>query len=247
VSSPQNESSARDGDPAAGPETGQSAPPAPATQPPGARTRWKVAKDGGTVFRRGTPVVAWWAWVIFAAYGTIQVIVTDHDYFSVELTAGLLAVTAIVYACSLRPSVIANDEAVYVCNPYRDHRVGWGGLNGVYLGDSVELSCARHAPQKDKTIYCWALYSTRRARLRAEMRAERNRRLGSAARRAPVEADRLARQDEVQLMAAELGRRSTDAKLRGAPADVLQSTWARLPLACLLLPAAALVGLLLAG
>jgi hypothetical protein len=246
VSSPQDEASARDGEPTA---REYAAPTMAAAAPPvaGPCRPWKAAADGGTVFRRGAPFVVWWVWVIFAAYGTIQVVVADHDYFSVELTAALLAVTAIAYACLLRPRVIANDEAVYVYNPYRDHRVRWGGLNGVYLGDSVELSCARPAPKKDKTIYCWALYSSRRARLRTRLRTERYGGTSGAARRAHTEAERLARQDEVQLMAADLGRRSTDAKLRGAPAAVLQSTWAWLPLTYLLVPAALLLGLLLAG
>jgi hypothetical protein len=213
---------------------------------PRLQTPWKSATDGRTVFRRGTPFIVWWIWVIVAAYGIVQVVVSDHDYFSLELTAGLVAVTGLVYACTLRPQVIADDDAIYIYNPYRDHRVGWGGLNGVYLGDSVELRCARRPARKDKTIYCWALYSGRRARLRSQVRAERHARMGSITRRTPTPAEHLATQDAVQLMAAELGRRSTDAQQRGAPAAVLESVWAWLPLGCLLVPAAALLALVLA-
>lgn len=198
------------------------------------------------MFRRGTPFVVWWIWVIVAVYSIVQVVAADHNYFSLELTAGLLAVTGLVYACTLRPRVIADDEAVYVYNPYRDHRVGWGGLKGVYLGDSVELSCARQAPKKDKTIYCWALYSSRRGRIRSQLRAERNARLNTITRRAQTPAEQLAAQDAVQLMATELGRRSKDAQQSGARAAVVESAWAWLPLGCLLVPAAALLALLLA-
>lgn len=213
----------------------------PSLQPP-----WKSAADGRTVFRRGTPFVVWWIWVIITAYAIVQVLVADHDYFSLELTAGLLAVTGLVYACALRPRVSADDGGIHVCNPYRDHRIGWGGLNAVYLGDSVELSCARSAQKKDKTIYCWALYSSRSGRVRSQLRTERHAKMSRVTRRAPTAAEQLARQDAVQLMAAELGRRSTDARQRGAPAAVLESAWAWLPLGCLLVPAAALLALVLA-
>lgn len=257
MSSPQQEPEARPAAPARATmptATGPVQPPHVQTMPaglaPGGRPRfappWKAAADGRTVFRRGTPFVVWWIWVVVAVYAIMQVVVADHDYFSLELTAGLLAVTALVYACTLRPQVIADDQAVQVSNPYRDHRVGWGGLAGVYLGDSVELNCARPAPKKNKTIYCWALYSSRRARLRSHLRTERHARMGTITRRAPTPAEHLATQDAVQLMAAELGRRSTDAQEAGAPAAVLESTWAWLPLACVLVPAAVLLALVLA-
>jgi Bacterial PH domain len=213
---------------------------------PGLRAPWKPAADGRAVFRRGTPFVVWWIWVIVAVYTIIQVVVADHDYFSLELTAGLLAITGLVYACTWRPRVVADDETVRVSNPYREHRIGWGGLTSVYLGDSVELCCARPAPKKDKTIYCWALYSSRRGRMRSQLRTERHARMGTITRRAPTAAEQLVTQDPVQLMAAELGRRSTDAQELGAPAAVLESAWAWLPLALLLVPSAALLALVLA-
>lgn len=211
-------------------------------------TPWKTAADGRTIFRRGTPFVLWWVWVAFAIYNLAQIAIPDHDYFSLEFTAGLLAVTAVMYACTVRPRVLADEEGVLVLNPYRDHRVRWGALTGVYLGDSVEFGCVRPAPQKEKTIYCWALYSGRRSRLKNRMRAdrERSRRYGSRTiRGAQVEAADLARKDFVQLMAAEIGRRSTDARQRGVPDAVLESSWAWWPLVYFLVPAALLLGLLL--
>lgn len=223
--------------------------------PAGDRLPWKAATDGRTVFRRGTPFVVWWAWVVFAVFNVVQVAIPDHDYFSFELAAGLLAVTAIVYATALRPRVVTDEDGVSVQNPFRDHRIRWGALNAVYLGDSVEFSCARPAPRKDKTIYCWALYSARRSRMRARLRAERGRggglfavssRRPAISSRAPAEAQELAKQDPVQLMAAEIGRQTTEAKQRGAPAAVLESAWAWWPLAYLLVPAALLLGLVLA-
>jgi Bacterial PH domain len=233
-------------DVASAPGFGQ-AGPVPGTGT-GQRTPWKAGADGRTVFRRGTPFVVWWVWVAFAIFNLAEIAIPDHDYFSLEFTAGVLLVTAVMYACTLRPRVLAGDDGVTVLNPFQDHRIRWGALNGVFLGDSVELGCARPAPKKEKTVYCWALYSGRRSRLKAQVRSERGRGRvygAGAARRAQAEAQDLARQDIVQLMAAEIGRRSTAAKERGVPDAVLESTWAWLPLVYVVVPAALLIGLVL--
>ena len=214
--------------------------------PPGSaatKQPWRASADGKAVFRRGTPLVLWWLWVAFAVFNIIDVAVPDHDYFSFELTAGLLAVTGIMYACALRPRVVADDDAVYVYNPYRDHVARWGAVNGVHLRDSVELTCVRPTPKKDKIIYCWALYSARRSRRRAELRAERQQaRLPGR----PTSDFGGLRPDPVNLMAAELGRRSAAARQDASPQASLQSRWAWPSVACALVPALALLALILA-
>jgi len=209
-----------------------------------ARLPWKATAEGMAVFRRPAPLLLFWLWVAFALFNLFDVAVPDHDYFSLKLAAGLLAVTAIVYACALRPRVTADDEAVHVYNPYRDHLVRWGAVNGVYLGDSVELSCALPGRKSERTIYCWALYTGRRSRRRAELRAERHE--ARVTGRTQAEISELRQLDAVRLMAAELGRRSKAAQQRGAPEAVIESSWAWLPLAYLLVPAAALLALILA-
>jgi len=205
---------------------------------------WRAAADGKAVLRRGGPLALWWLWVAFAAFNFVDVAVRDHDYFSYELTAGLLVVTAVVYACALRPRVVADNEAVRVYNPYRDHLVRWGALNGVFLGDSVELACARPSPKKDQTIYCWALYSGRRSRRRGQLRAER--REARVTWRTAAEISEHKQPDAVNLIAAELGRRSADARQRGVPPATIESRWAWLPVAYLLVPAGLLLALVLA-
>lgn len=236
---------------AAGPEVSTAAgyaQPAPPATGAAQRPPWKAGADGRTVFRRGTPFVVWWVWVAFAIFNLAEIAIPDHDYFSLEVTAGVLVVTGIMYACTLRPRVLADDDGVVVLNPFQDHRIRWGALNGVYLGDSVELGCARRAPKKEKTVYCWALYSGRRSRFKSQLRSERGRARiygAGAARRAQAEAQQLAQQDIVHLMAGEIGRRSTAAKDRGVPGAVLESAWAWLPLVYVLVPAALLVGLVL--
>jgi hypothetical protein len=209
-----------------------------------ARRPWKTTDDGTTVFRRPGPLVLFWLWIAFALFNFFDVAVRDHDYFSLELTAGLLAVTGVVYACTLRPRVTADADAVHVYNPYRDHVAPWGAVNGVYLGDSVELTCARPGPKSAWTIYCWALYSGRRSRLRGQLRSERQQTRLMGRGQGEIREPRLP--DAAQLMATELGRRSTAARESGVPEAVVSSSWAWLPVAYLLAPAAALLLLILA-
>lgn len=208
---------------------------------------WKTTPDGKTIFRRLGPLVIWWAWVAFVLFNVADVIVPHHDYFSLELAAGLLAVTGVAYACALRPVVTATDDTIMVRNPIFDHHVSWGTVSGVYLGDSVELSCTRPGSAKDKTIYCWALYSGRRSRMRAQFQrsAFRLDQFGSRAARTPVANDP-PRIDQVKLMAQELGRLATAARKRGDQVQPLRSQWAWQPIAGIVVPGLALLALLLA-
>jgi hypothetical protein len=229
-----------------GPSAGLAAPARPAGDAGVAKVPWKATNDDKTVFRRGGPLALWWIWLAFAVYNFIDVAILDHSYFSFELTAGLLTVTALMYACALRPRVVADSDGIYVYNPFRDHMVRWGAVKGVYLGDSLELSCARRQSDKDKTLYCWALYSGRRSRLKRGTRRSQARMSWRVPARASAEVQELLKQDPVQVMAAELGRRSTEARGLGAPDAILESRWAWRPLAYLLIPAAALLAFVLA-
>jgi hypothetical protein len=220
----------------------------PAGKP--ARTPWKAAADGKTVFRRETPFIIFWIWIAFVIFNVVQVIIPDHDYFSIELAAGLLTATGIAYACGFRPRVLADDDGIVVRNPLRDHLVRWGALKGIFLRDSLELACSRPEPRKDKTIYCWALYIGRSTRRRKQggggsvfgsMRTQR-----SSSSRLPDEVRELAEKDPVELMAAELSSRLELARRRSPGAAALESRTAWIPVALIVVPALAFAALLLA-
>jgi Bacterial PH domain len=206
-------------------------------------TTGKATPDGKILYRRLTSMVLWWAWLAFVVFCLVDVVIPAHSYLSVEVVAGLLTVTAFVYACAVRPRVIVDDESVLVYNPFRDHHLRWGAVRGVFLGDSIEFSCARPAPNKDKTIYCWALYTARRPRMRSQMQRSMFK-IGRSASLVNEAAD-LQRKDIVQLMAVELGRRCKDARERGTPEAVLASQWAWLPLVSTLALAGATLALIL--
>jgi hypothetical protein len=229
------------------------APARPEAAAPPVKTLGKAAADGTTVFRRPGPVIFFWVWVAFVIFNIVQVVIPDHDYFSVELAVALLGSTGLAYACGLRPRVIANDESVLVRNPLRDHLIRWGALGGVRLGESVEFACSRPEPKKDKTIYCWALYTGRSARRRmrsssgigpfGSMRGQRPR---PGSDRLPAEAVELQVKDQVELMTGELASRLEQARQRGVPAAVLESRTAWISVASIVGPAVAFAALLLA-
>ena len=210
---------------------------------PGSSNPWKETADGRTVFRRVGPIALWWVWVAFVLFNLVQLVLTGRNYFSIELAVGLLTATGIAYATTLRPRVIATLDGLEVQNPVRDHIIRWGALDGVYLGDAVELTCVRPTPGKEKTIYCWALYSGRRSRMKSQQFGVRswNRMSGRTGGTSEPPA-----RDPAQLIAAELGRRSTKAREAGTVAATLQSRWAWLPIAVICVPAAALLALIVA-
>jgi hypothetical protein len=236
--------------------TSAAAPGAP--QP---KSVWKTTADGKTIFRLIPPLVLWWAWIAFAAFNVADLVIQSHDWFSVQVTVGILAVTGIMYACALRPRVVTDAGGLIIRNPFRDYHVPWGGVAGVYLGDSVEIQCERPAPREAKTIYSWALYSPRRARARAELRvglgARRERHDLRARRRfeppdtaafgrMPAKAKEIANQHPSHVMAGELARRRDEALEGGASGGVLAGRWAWRPVAAVLIPVAGLIAVIVA-
>lgn len=208
----------------------------------GPRPLWKAKQSGAVVFRHGTPLVLWWIWVAFAVANFIDVAVIDPGLTVLKVGVGLLAVTGIAYATTLHSRVESDDQGVTVFNPLRNHRAPWGAVEGIFLGDSVEFVCHRPAPKKTKTIYSWALYSSRRSRARNQMqRGFFSTRRVEISSRAPSEAAELAKSATAQLMAAELGRLAVRARESGVPSAVLTSRWSWAPLAAIVVPIAALI------
>jgi hypothetical protein len=225
-------------------------PPAGSSQPgygtpasvAGPRPLWKAKRSGVVVFRQSTPLVFWWLWVAFAVANFIDVAVGDHGVTLLKVGVGLLAVTGIVYATTVHSRVESDDEGVTIFNPLREHRAPWGAVDGIYLGDSVEFACHRPTAKKLKTIYSWALYSSRRSRARNQIqRGFFSTRRVEISTRAPSEAADLAKTASAQLMATELGRLAVQAREQGAPNAVLTSRWSWQPLVAIVIPIVLLI------
>ena len=203
------------------------------------RTLWKARPGGRTVFRHPAPLVLWWAWVVFALVNVVYLLFDDLTINAVRGIAGLLTATGVLYACTLHSRVETDDEGVTIHNPLLDHRAPWGVVTAVTLGDSVEFACGRPAPRKTKTIYSWALYSSRRSRARRQMRGSMFPSLGQRgiSSRAPAEAADLARQQPSQIMRIELDRRAAAGRDRRPGGGELRSSVAWRPVAAVVAPA----------
>jgi hypothetical protein len=133
---------------------------------------------GREVFRSPAAVVIWWLWVLFAAGNLVDLAVQGRDHLSLVAAFVLLFVTGVVYVTTLRPRVIADTAGMTVVNPLNDHRVGWAAVSAADTTELLRVRC--EWPDGDQTrrraIYAWAVHSSRRRRVSAEMRAQRQQR-----------------------------------------------------------------------
>jgi Bacterial PH domain len=178
----------------------------------------RLLPDGRRVYRLTTPVVVWWVWVGLAVLSLGDLIIQGHDYLSVKFALGTLTVTGLVFACTLWSKVIADDDGITVRNPFRVFTIPWAAVRGIFLADSVEIQCARGPQKKDKTVYTWALSSTRRTRAKAKLhgwqweQGKRNR--PSDYGQLPGDAKELVKMSATEVMAREMAQLSENARAR---------------------------------
>jgi hypothetical protein len=197
------------------------------------------------VFRRTGPVVVWWVWLAFALFNVVDLAIQGSGHFAAVVTAVLVAVTGVVYACALRPRVIASGAGLAVKNPVRDHRIPWGAVEAVDVGDWVRVRCAP-APgaASGTTIDCWALFAPARYRRKAGRTAQT--RAFAAGPKVSDEARSLMSMTAVQAMAREMDERAQRERAAGAAGGAPAASWAWPSLAAMILPALALIVVALA-
>jgi Bacterial PH domain len=132
----------------------------------------------------------WWVWLVFAAANLADLAVqASWGHFSAVVTAILVTITGVAYACALRPRVVADEVGLTVHNPLRDYHVPWSAIRNVDGGDWVRVHCGEEADAR--TVYCWALFVPARARIKASRRTRGTwpaGLMGSTRRQARVEA-----------------------------------------------------------
>ena len=192
------------------------------------------------VFRRTGPVVFWWIWLAFALFNVVDLAIQGPGHFAVVVTAILVAVTGVVYACALRPRVIASDAGLAVKNPVRDHRIPWGAVEAVDVGDWVRVHCVP-APgaAAGQTIDCWALFAPARYRRKSGRTAQT--RAFAAGPKVSDEARSLMAMTAVQAMAKEMDERAQRERAAGAAGGAPVTSWAWPSLAAMIVPALALL------
>jgi hypothetical protein len=133
------------------------------------------------VFRSPAAVAIWWLWVLFAVGNLVDLAVQGRDHLSLVAAFILLFVTGVVYVTARRPRVIVDADGVTVVNPVGDHRVGWPAVVAADPTELLRLRC--EWPDGDRTgrraIYAWAVYSSRRRQVAADLRARRQSRRGA--------------------------------------------------------------------
>jgi len=141
----------------------------------------KKDTGGRQVFRPPAAVVIWWLWVLFALANLIDLAVQGRDHVSLVAAFILLFVTGIVFVTALRPRMIADADELTIVNPFREHRVGWATVTGADPTDLLRVRCEwpDGGGTARRAIYSWAVHSSRRRQVAAEMRARRQARPGS--------------------------------------------------------------------
>jgi hypothetical protein len=141
------------------------------------------ARQRPHTFRSPFAVAIWWLWALFAVGNLIDLAVQGRDHGSLDAAFVLLLVTGVVYTATQRPRLVADSGGLTIANPLRDHRVGWAAVVGIDAAELIRVRC--EWPLDDggtgsRAIYSWAVHSSRRRQAAARMRAQR-----PAARAAP--------------------------------------------------------------
>jgi Bacterial PH domain len=195
--------------------------------------------------------VIWWIWVVFVAANLIDLAFTGRDWYSVLVIAVLAVITGLMYAVALRPRVITDEHGITVLNPLRDHRVPWGAVSSVTVGESVQVRCGRGPGSGgEKVVHSWALYASRRTRVKKDFPGRRQFKYTAqpppSYAKLPRDAQELLRQSPADQIAAELELQARLARERGAPPGERVASWPWNAVAAVLIPGAALVIVLLA-
>ena len=210
------------------------------------RARQASPEAGREAFRLTAPVVIWWIWLVFAVANVIDLGVQAQPWFAARVSLVLLTITGAAYACAFRPRVVADEAGLAVINPVRQWRVPWAAIRQVEVRDWVRIQCAR-TPGGDatKTIECWALFATARVKRSYSRRAQDHITRSATTARLPDDARRLMSLPTVVVIARQLERRAGQAQAHGATDERVITSWAWPSIAAMLLPAVALVIILL--
>jgi hypothetical protein len=121
------------------------------------------------VYRTSGSLVAWWAWAAFAAALLVVLALGHHTHAALVTAVVVIAITGIMYACALRPRIVASDAGVTVVNPLREHVLPWSAVTQVDLKHNVRVHY--RGPAGDTIVHSWAVQSSGRSRRRHALRA----------------------------------------------------------------------------
>jgi hypothetical protein len=252
VSSSQDSHSSNGGEPSRSPD-----PPAgvtPGARPPSGTPKPRAA---GKVFRSPGAIAIWYAWLVFAALNLIDLAVRGHNHLSAVIAAVLVLITGIVFVAALRPRIIADDQTLTLRNPLRDIRVPWAAVTRIDMDEMVRVHCvvgpadpATGTAPRQRVLHVWALQSSRRSRMKAQVRARARAAEVTGGSpgfaKVPQEVRAITAQSTAARAVIELDELRSGAAERGAAAGPPDVTWSPIAAAAIVLPVllVALVSLL---
>ncbi|HEY6279167.1 MAG TPA: PH domain-containing protein [Streptosporangiaceae bacterium] len=140
----------------------------------------KPPEAGRDVYRSAGSVILWWIWAVFAVAALVDLALHGRDHLSLVLAALVLTITGVIYACALRPRVVADAGGITVLNPFRDYRMPWGAVDRVDIMGALRVHCiAPEGAAKGKIVYSWAVQASPRSVVREQGRAHRAVRRGA--------------------------------------------------------------------
>ncbi len=195
------------------------------------------------VFRSGGSFVLWWVWVVIAIVALIDLAIQAHNHSALVMAVLVVAITGAVYACALRPRIVADAGGITVENPLRDHRVPWGAVEKVDAVNAVGVHCvAAPGAGKGKTVHSWAVQSSPRSAQKAQYRARRAQARHPAGYGGyPAEAQEALRRTLAASTAHQLNERAQRERAAGAAGGQPEAQWAWAPIAAMAVPLAALI------
>jgi Bacterial PH domain len=198
-------------------------------------------------YRMRMPVIIWWVWLAFAVGNVADLAVQWHHRSSIVIAAILATCTGIAYACALRPKIVADEAGITIRNPVRDCCVPWGNVKAVDIGEAVQVHFSLPGG-KEKVYPSWALFSSSRSKARTDLRARRRaaelKGSPSYSRMHSEVRDLMSRSD-ADIAAMRLDERAQSARKACAPPGKPTLTWAWWPIAAMVVPAIAVVVLIL--
>ncbi|HEY1625216.1 MAG TPA: PH domain-containing protein [Streptosporangiaceae bacterium] len=151
-------------------------------------TDGKAAPEVGKpqVFRSPSALVVWIVWLLFAVANLVDLAVQGRDHFSLVAAGILVMITGVAYVGAQRPRVIAEDEALIIRNPLRDHRIRWPNITRVDVSDLLRVHCRLPGParskaevagrkeKKERVVTAWAVHYSRRRQLAYDVKMRRD-------------------------------------------------------------------------
>jgi hypothetical protein len=209
----------------------------------------KPPGTGRDVYRSAGAVVVWWVWLVLAVAALADLVVQGRDHVSLVTGALTVAITGVMYACALRPRVVADADGITVLNPLRDYQVPWGAVDRVDIHGALRVHCrAPEGAAKGRVVLSWAVQASPRAVLREQAKAQRMAQRGatqSGYGRYPSQVQDVLARTPGEQTAHLLAERTQREQAAGAAGGQPRLQWAWLAIAAMAVPSVLLLAVVL--